>query len=180
MQIKKVKNDGWQAICLFSKLLSIQQLGQKTSAVTSISDTPRSDFSTYIQIIRSSATQPRETPPTMHHCQPKKWKNSNKNKVMTGKVFITNKLKGIYGKNLLSMTMENPPWSNLQQLPALFSVGVYLARTFLLGCASPHLNLMKRKADSCFQQAKWRGTSPCLHFQSWVHLIKQNDLNREV
>lgn len=82
-EIKKVKNDGWQAICLLSKLRSIQQQGQKTSAITSISETPRSDFSTYIQIIRSFARQPRETPATMHHCQPKRWKNSNTNKVMT-------------------------------------------------------------------------------------------------
>lgn len=53
-------------------------------------------------------------------------------------IFITNILECIYGKNFLSVTMETPQWSNLQQLPAPFSVGVCLAIMFLLGCASPH------------------------------------------
>lgn len=41
--------------------------------------------------------------------------------------------------------MEKPSWSKFQQLPPLLSVGVYLAITFLLGCATPHPSLMKKK-----------------------------------
>lgn len=118
---KKVKNDGWQAICLFSKLLFIQQQGQKTSAITSISETPR-----------NFARLPKETPATMHHCQRKRWKNPNANKVMTERNLYYQHTSVHLWQELPECDHGKTLWSNLQQLPGLFSA-IYSAITFLLG-----------------------------------------------